>query len=302
MDAVLLSAVIRADLESLEQVSARGDEPDGSPAEENTDTEAEPAAAAIPDELLVRLARDKTAHHVIAGRLQKQQDTALLANLTEYAESLRRTQQNLFGAYRELKAALNVTAPGASGEADLELLLKECAAQDALADSQHASRVTEDELYLDALKGVGKSDTKTRSKPLFAPTYDAKRERTRIRVLSTVAAVLFAACVGVWGSRLGGAKDPLAVPVTEMSDTLILDDSYSVGPMMYAVVSHWSWDGMSNEERLGSVRALGLSAANHGYETVYLVDESRNELAVWSKADGARLTGAEVAAGPATPS
>jgi len=65
--------------------------------------------------------------------------------------------------------------------------------------------------------------------------------------------------------------------------------------MMYVVVSHWSWDSMSDEERLGSVRALGLSAANKGYDTVYLVDEARQDLAMWSKDGGAQLKQTETA-------
>ena len=106
----------------------------------------------------------------------------------------------------------------------------------------------------------------------------------------------------MWATRLGGEVDPTAVPLSEMSDTLILDKAISIGPMMYAVVSHWSWDNMSNDERLGSVRALGLSAANAGFETVYLVDESNEELAMWSQDRGAKLMGPNVSKEPADPS
>ena len=85
------------------------------------------------------------------------------------------------------------------------------------------------------------------------------------------------------------SADPLKVPLAQLSDTLILSDATSVGPMMYAVVSHWSWDELTDENRLSSVRALGLSAQNEGYETVYLVDENHEQLATWTVDEGAQL-------------
>jgi hypothetical protein len=272
VDAAVLSAVIRSDLALLNQ-------------------EGEADAFVEPQELLERMTRDKVAYHVVAGRLKQQQDTALLARLTDYAESLGTAQHNLVAAYQEMTAALSAAAPEPTGGIvnDLVHLLEESAAQDALADSQWSQRVTPEELYVDALKGV--RPPQVTASPVFAPTYDPKRERLRIRVLSLIAAVLFAGCLGVWATRLGGKADPTAVPLTEMSDTLILDKAVSIGPMMYAVVSHWSWDNLSNDERLGSVRALGLSAANAGFDTVYLVDESNEELAMWSKDQGAKLMG-----------
>lgn len=286
VDAAVLSAVIRSDLAIL-------------------DPEREAVAAVEPQELLERLTRDKVAYHVVAGRLKKQQDSALLARLTDYAETLGAARCSLSATYQGLAAALSPAAPGLIGGAegqgamvnDLRRLLEESAAEDALADSQWSQRVTAEELYLDALKGVRPPQVTT--SPVVAPTYDPKRERLRIRVLSLIAAVLFAGCLGVWGTRLGGAENPAAVPLSEMSDMLILDKAVSIGPMMYAVVSHWSWDNRSDEERLGSVRALGLSAANAGFDTVYLVDESNEELAMWSEGEGAKLMGPKRSEDPA---
>jgi hypothetical protein len=286
VDAAVLSAVIRSDLALLNQ-------------------EGEADAFVEPQELLERMTRDKVAYHVVAGRLKQQQDTALLARLTDYAESLGTAQHNLVAAYQEMTAALSAAAPEPAGGVDgaggivndLLHLLEESAAQDALADSQWSQRVTPEELYVDALKGV--RPPQVTASPVFAPTYDPKRERLRIRVLSLIAAILFAGCLGVWATRLGREADPTAVPLTKMSDTLILDKAISIGPMMYAVVSHWSWDNLSNDERLGSVRALGLSAANAGFDTVYLVDESNEELAMWSKDHGAKLMGPKASGEPA---
>ncbi len=75
----------------------------------------------------------------------------------------------------------------------------------------------------------------------------------------------------------------------ELRAIVQLAHATSVGPMMYAVVSHGSWDDLTDGERLSSVRALGLSAQNEGYESVYLVDESNEQLATWTVSDGAKL-------------
>jgi hypothetical protein len=295
VNAVLLSAVMRADL----ALRTPAEEPAATP-EENSG-EVGDGVSVDDRESWARLARDKIAYHVIAGQLQRQQDTALMAGLTDHAEMVRHTQQSLFATYRELAATLNAGAgelagPGMADGPDLRRLLEESAAQDALADVQLSQRVSEEELYLDALKGAGPVEVRPAS--VFTPAYDPGRERLRIRVLSSIAAVLFAACLSVWTMRLGDGSDPSAVPLDEVSDKLILDQAVSVGPMMYAVVSHWSWQDMSEEERLASVRALGLSAANEGYESVYLVDEAHEELAMWSKSDGAKLMGPEASERP----
>ena len=169
--------------------------------------------------------------------------------------------------------------------ADLEQLLAESAAQDELADAEMRTRSTEEEL-LEALK---KTDEPACQPASITRPYDRRQERLRIRILSSIAGVMLLVCASVYGSRMRGYEDPLKVPLAELSDTLILSDVTAVGPMMYAVVSHWSWDHLTDETRLSSVRALGLSAQNEGYESVYLVDETQEQLATWTVDDGAKL-------------
>jgi hypothetical protein len=281
VEAVILTAVLREDLALLAR-----------------ETDMESASPADVEELTPQMERDRTAYRVVSGRLQSRQSEATLAGLKDYADRLRDVERKLSVAERKLALALDAQAPDTVDDstrpsaqaADLELLLQESAAQDALADAEWTNRITEEELYLDALDNKTEASRGGARKQVFVSTYDVKRERLRIRVLSAIAVVVFVGCVAVWMTHMRPEKSPLAVDLQQMSDTLILDDAFSVGPMMYAVVSHWSWDHMSVDERLGSVRALGLSAANSGYETVYLVDENRAELAMWTTRDGARLT------------
>jgi hypothetical protein len=279
VEAILLTAVIREDL--AEHIGSAGD--DGV-------------------QTIEQLERDKIAYHVITDRLQKRRNEALQAGLKRYDDRLQQVKQGLFFAYRTMSAAWNKHSADGTEPAEevlshdtiLQRLLEESAAQDALADAERSNRAADEEMYRDALGDLD-SQTRPATRPDFAPTYDLKRERLRIRVLSAITATLFAGCVAVWATHLTTNADPLAVDVKELSETLILNEAISVGPMMYVVVSHWSWDPMSDEERLSSVLALGLSAANKGYDTVYLVDEARQDLALWSKDGGAQLKQTETA-------
>ena len=280
LNAAVLSAVMLDDVSAMEELSES--DADGS----GTDQEA----------VVERLRRDRVAYRLVLDRLRKQVDAATMAGLGDYASTLRRSQRGLTRTHMRLVGTLNAARPGSvpaeeifAESIDLRRLLQESAEEDSRADEARDQCVTKEELYLDALKGDQTPDV------VHLAAYDLKSERKRIRVLTAIAAVLLAGCVGVWSWHLKGAENPLEVPLAEMSDTLILDQAVSVGPMMYAVVSHWSWDDMSVEERLSSVRALGLSAANHGYDTVYLVDEARNDLAMWTKSGGAELKGKDAA-------
>jgi len=258
------------------------------------DRNSESGSERVDDESLIeRLERDRTAYHAVARRLQKQQNDAVLAGLTAYAESLRGIQSSLFSVYRKLTLALHEDAPGAAVEesveekaANLERLLAESAAQDALADAELNQRPAENELCLEALKNT---ETPVPEPASVTKPYDLRRERLRIRILSSIAGALLLVCAAVYATRMRTYEDPLKVPLAELSDTLILTNATSVGPMMYAVVSHWSWDNLTDGERLSSVRALGLSAQNEGYESVYLVDERNEQVATWTIDDGAKL-------------
>jgi hypothetical protein len=277
IEAMVLGAVIRQDLAHLRRILGPGSEV----GREDT-----------PDsvELVERLSREQIACRFLSECLKKKRDGARLAGLTGYAERLGVVQSDLQTDHRALRAVLEENGGSDKpivDDTDLQRLLQESAVQDALTEAERAGQVSEDEAILEALKDVESSAERTRR--VVGPAYDRARERVRIRLLSGIAAALLAVGAAVWLTHLEGPTDPLAVTATELSDTLILDRTASVGPMMHVVVSHWSWDDKTDEERLASVRALGLSAANEGYETVYLVGENGEELALWRMEDGARL-------------
>ena len=240
-----------------------------------------------------RLKRDRAAYYGMTARVQCRQDLARALGSTAAAGRLRAAQDRLLAVYPRLAAALNAEpsghdAPehGVTQTASLEALLAESAEQDARADAEFASRPAKEELYLDALR---ESDEPARKPAVACEPYDQGWERLRIRILSSIAIAMLVGCIVVWAQRMTRTVDPLAVPLEQVSDTLILEHARSIGPMMYAEVSHWSWDHMSAEERLSSVTALGLSAQNQGYASVYLVDENREQLATWTATDGAVL-------------
>jgi hypothetical protein len=74
-----------------------------------------------------------------------------------------------------------------------------------------------------------------------------------------------------------------------------LDTAARMGPAMYAEIPAFNWNAMDVEERTRRVDLLGELAAERGFHTVILVDESRTDLAYWSREDGAVLTPAGAA-------
>ena len=286
IDALALRAVIQDDLADWSKVLKECSDEEG--------------AGAAKVAILKRLKRDKAAYHMVTGRLQKHQDTALVAGLNDFAEELRRVQRGLFSSYLKLAPEINsgggATADRAKQAGDqvteVQRLLEQCSAQDALVEADRTKRITKEELCVNALKDVD---------PAMAAEITAaakrntrvRRERLRLRVLTSVAAVLFGLVVAVYSMKMRRGTDELRVPVAELPETLILSHPVNVGGMMYAQISHWSWDQMDGGERLRSVMELGQSAADQGYDMVYLVNENNEHLASWSKIEGAKLVDRE---------
>ncbi len=69
-----------------------------------------------------------------------------------------------------------------------------------------------------------------------------------------------------------------------------LDKAAIMGPAMYAEIPAFNWNAMDLEERTRRVDLMGELAAERGFHTVILVDESRMDLAHWSREAGAVLT------------
>jgi hypothetical protein len=224
-----------------------------------------------------RLERTKTAYHVVSNRLQKQQDAALVAGLNGFAEELRRVQHRLFSGYLRLKQVLNTGGRAAEGTGAMNRLLEECSNQEARVEVEQG----------------GIEVRREKSAPALM------RERARLRMLTRIAAVLCAACLVIYAVRHGERPgDALAAPIADLPETMIPAQGVAAGPMMYAEVSHGSWDGMSEAERTRTVLELGQSAAGRGYDSVYVLDEEQRELARWTRLTGVTLARGEGEAGP----
>jgi DNA-binding phage protein len=254
--------------------------------------------------ILERMNRQKVAYHIISNRLQQQQDTALVAGLDGFAEQLRSVKHQLFSVYLKLAAVLNdPTGSAAAGtktveetRAELDRLLQECSAAEALAEVARTKHVSRDELYLRALKGMGAPSAPETRRDFTA--IDLKRERLRVRVLASLTGVLLVAFAAVyWLIPRAPAVEP-RVATTELPAALSVIDAVAVGPMMYAQVSRWTWDDMTAAEQLSHVKVLAAAVQERGFRTLYITDDEHRDLATWSRDSGVKLVNPEPEAAP----
>lgn len=252
--------------------------------------------------MLDRLKRDRTAYRFVSRQLQHRQDTALRAGLRDFAEAVRHSQRSLFSTYLELAPVLNRTGKrevevrdDANGKVDtaenLDRLLRACQLSEAIADSERKSQVSNEELYVKALKKIESGEGDYAEVRNVDPG-DAVRERRRLGILSAVAGVLLVACVAVYGGRIGRDRPDMAIAPADLGIELELISAMPVGPMMYAQVSHWTWDDLEEADHRRGLEQLGLAAFNRGFVTVYLTDENNRQLGIWTKVGGAKLSAA----------
>ena len=237
-----------------------------------------------------RLKRDEVAYRVVSERLQTLQNQALVAGNKDRANDLSQAQQPLFSAYLKLAAVLR--NPDAEPEnrtqtpINMTQVRKACADGEAVAKAFQDKEKATDNLYLNALK----RDTGP-APPAAAVSEDRhrKRERRRFLVLSSVAALLAAVCVLMYVPVLRGKSGDIEVPVSELSSGSGVTRVMAIGPMMYAQVNRRAWDDLTESERIARVNELGESAVSRGFETLYLTDEKRQDLANWTRNGGAKL-------------
>jgi hypothetical protein len=283
INAVALRAIIDEDLTEWKAMQ------DGGKADDGNKTERTRA--------LLRLERDRTAYRVVSERLQQQQDTALVAGLQDFAEQLRSVKQGLFSTYLRLAAVLQDPAgdAGAAGKkeskqtpAALEQLLARCSEGDSKAEATKANRVSQDELYVDALKDIREPAARPKTSPVEGAD-QLRRERLRLRVLTGLAGLLLLVCFTLpWMMPVAGTVDP-RIAVEELPPRLTPIEAVSVGPMMYVQVSRWSWSDLDPSEQVAQVDELGAAARQRGLETVYITDEDGRDLARWTATEGVKL-------------
>jgi len=245
-----------------------------------------------------RLEQGVTAHTVVSARLQVQQDTALVADLRGFVDKLRAARQDLFSVYRHALATLREGAseieaddPMAgmpTSEEKIEQLFRASASADAEAEARVGKSVTEEELYLGALKrmhGEG-SEPELAAELTLA---DPRIERRRMRILILFAVLLFVSSAGLFVAMLTSRPATHDLAAAELPARLVVTKTIAAAPLLYAQVSRWVWEELGEDERAARVSDLGEEASSRGFDVVFLTDENSVELARWSRADGAQL-------------
>jgi hypothetical protein len=271
LNALALRTVINDDLDAWEGVS-----------DEGVEVEAER------QRILERLERDVTAYQVVSERLQQQQDTALVADLRDMADELRRAKQGLFSCYLKVSSVLKAGASGTDAPG-VERLLDACAAADVTAEAERGRRVTREELYLDALNDVRKPAAEPAPELELTDPRTEKLRRTVLTVAAVVAGVL---CVLAYVFLLPGGAANLELSPSELPPRLVPTRVVAIGSMLYAQVNSWIWEDLDDAQRVQRINEIGDSARMRGYETVYVTDENNRDLARWTVEEGAVLAGA----------
>lgn len=272
INALILRTIIMDDLEGWNGVQ------DGSP-----------GGADVRQHLLSRLERDASAYHFLSERLQHQQDTALIAGLRGLADELRGAKQSLFSAYLKLSPILNRGATRRKGGTDdVQRLFAESVEADSTAETRRGGKVTEDELFLDALNDVREPDGEPKLAPELVVS-DPRRERLRLRILGAIAGVCLVTCVLVYVLLAGDAGAGREISAKDLPPRLVPTEAVAVGPMLYAQVNSWIWNDLDYEQRIAEVKEMGLRAGERGFDSVYLTDENSRDLALWNRTDGATL-------------
>lgn len=247
-----------------------------------------------------RLDADRIAYHVVSARLQDDQDAALKARMEELAATIRDVQRSLFAEYRRVLPAIRGAAsPAASDDAEVDAeavaaaqaeLIAKCAEAERAAEEIAKSRVSKEEVYLDALQGVSTPSAAPEIRP---DQKDLRRERARRRLLLGIAGLCAVIAVAVnlviWKTgTTAGAPPPMPTPADfESSAPVTAVDGF--GDVLHARISRWTWDGLSADQRVRRVDLLASTALKQGYHSMYVSDDAGVELAKWSSTEGVEI-------------
>jgi hypothetical protein len=260
--------------------------------------EAQAGEAERDEALLDRMRKARTAYRYVTRLLKARESEAQEEGQRLLAEQLVGTQQELYGAYLKLLPILN---PGDDGvdEADpdglasnkLEALLRESAQLDSIADENRRHQVSSDKADLEAVKKLrdGEGEVKFVAKTRPLKSGGLRDERNRIKLGVAIAALLLAAVAVVYGPRLAREDFEPRIPIAEIRAKLELLDVITVGRMMHATTNGTAWRALDEKQRRTGVEDLAATATARGMQTLFVTDEAKAELALWTAADGVRL-------------
>ncbi|MCP3980103.1 MAG: hypothetical protein GY716_12425 [bacterium] len=249
------------------------------------------------DERTQRLERDRDTYQVLAAHLQVAQDSALQQGNDPLSQAVSGIQREVFSVYLKLTTALRGGDPQAGAQpsaTELESLRARVAAAEQEAQKVRSESVDPEQVVLDALTGM--KDRRTRPAETMPDGYEQlQRERKTRFVLVAVAGAL---AVGVLVSFLLRTQSSGAIEVTPADFSIMaVSEAKPVGKMLYTRVTGWS--ELALPERMDRVQEMGRLAAAKGFRLVYVVDHVGENVAVWSRQNGARLVGEPGAPGSA---
>lgn len=255
--------------------------------------ESDDAQKAERQALLERLQQARVALDAVAARLQQQQDMALMANLDDFAEEIRRTGRGLFSL--KLKLAHILRDPLGSGARETENpivetealreLLRECVREEIPVGDQ-TRRLTREEIYLDALKK--ERDAAPEPEQPDMGMDHRRKERRRMKWMIGTAAALGCISLVVNILLLPPSADHPEKPSLRKFDT-VMDVSrvQTAGPMMFTHVD--GWHELDKDTQRSRVERLGQTVEADGFRMVFVLDEYGQPAAYWGSEQGISL-------------
>ena len=242
-----------------------------------------------------RMSHALIALEAVAGRIQVQQDNALVANVESLAAELREASRGLFSIKLHLSPIVRAPNedhdPAVESDA-LESGLREQLRQSVTADQEAAGRSpveTEEEIYVKALKGLGDGrEIQQLESSKKRKIIDAQRERFRKIILGSVIGLLAITSAIVNFVILPRNGEALAKPdVRELKHVISAQRVETAGPMMITPVD--GWHQLDDEERMSRVSDLGGLIAEEGFQLMIIVDEYGDPAAAWDHKTGTGL-------------
>ncbi|MCZ6650005.1 MAG: hypothetical protein O7D35_04990 [Acidobacteria bacterium] len=241
-------------------------------------------------EMLARLRVGMSIYNVLLERIQYQQSATLSQGDKASFDHISSAQRLLFAVYSQIVGVVRNPDPiNQQREDEVDSALQDFFTEAAAAEENASESQTEEEVYLEALTRM-RDEEQGHAQVTMTTGIDPRKQRRRRQILLAATAFLAVIAVGVnialWktGSH---AHEPI---LDEFAAAMPLDTAARMGPAMYAEIPAFNWNAMDLEERTRRVDLLGELAAARGFHAVILVDESRTDLAHWSREDGAVLT------------
>ncbi|TDI41496.1 MAG: hypothetical protein E2P00_07225, partial [Acidobacteria bacterium] len=240
--------------------------------------------------ILARLSVGMSIYNVLLERIQYQQSATLSQGDKASFDRISSAQRLLFAVYSQVLGVVRNPDPVTEQEDDevdsaLDHLFSEAAAAEENVLEDH----TEEKIYLEALTRM-RDEEQGYGDVTMTAGIDPRKRRRRRNILLACTAFLAIMSAGVNISLLGTGSPAPNLVLDELAAAMPLETATRMGPAMYAVIPVFNWNAMDLEERTRRVDLLGELAAARGLHTLILVDESRTDLAHWSRAEGAVLT------------